>query len=132
MNKQNIIATFSYQLKMSTSSSATASGRDPVPTDDPTLRARICVLIIMYKDGTLFDVTSITEEDLMQICMMLGHVHPLGVLQYLATESVALFHMADEMQQASHSAIKAMELCNESIAIKIIAPTEPQVRHTSL
>ena len=65
---------------MSTSSSPTASGRDPVPTDDPTLKARMCVFIITCKDGTPFDVTSITEEDIVQICMMLGHIHPLGVL----------------------------------------------------
>ena len=65
---------------MSTSSSATALGRDPVPTNDPTLKARMCVFIIMQKDGTPFDVTSITEEDIMQICMTLGHIHPLGVL----------------------------------------------------
>ena len=112
---------------MSTSSSATALGRDPVPTNNPTLRPRmcVCVFIIMCKDGTPFDVTSITEEDIMQICMTLGHIHPLGGLQYLATESVALFHMVDEMQQASCGAIKVTELCNKLIAIKIIAPMEP-------
>ena len=65
---------------MSTSSSATAPGRDPVPTNDPTLKARMCVFIIMHKDGTPFAVTSVTEEDIMQICMTLGHIHPLGVL----------------------------------------------------
>ena len=82
----------------------------------------------MHKDGTLFNVTSITEEDIVQIYMMLGHIHPLGVLWYLATESIALFHMVDEMQQASLGAIKVMELCNELIAVKILAPMEPQVR----
>ena len=65
---------------MSTSSSATALGRDPVPTNDSTLKARMCVFIVMHKDGTLFDVTSVTDEDIVQICMTLGHIHPLGVL----------------------------------------------------
>ena len=65
---------------MSTSSSATASGRDPVPTDNSTLKTRMCVFIIMQKDGTSFDVTSVTEEDIMQIRMTLGHIHPLAVL----------------------------------------------------
>ena len=113
---------------MSTSSTATALGRDPVPTNDPTLKAQMCMFIMTHKDGTLFEVTSITEEDIAQLCMMLGHIHPLGVLQYSTTESVALFCMAEEMQQASCGAIKAMELCNKPIAIKIVASTEPHIR----
>ena len=65
---------------MSTSSKATASGRDPIPTDNPTLKAGMCIFIVMHKDGTPFEVTSIMEEDVVQFCMMLGHIHPLGVL----------------------------------------------------
>ena len=113
---------------MSTSSSAPASDRDPVPTDDPNLKARMCVFIIMQKDGTPFNVTSVTEEDIVQICMTLGHIHPLGVLWYLATELVALFCMAEDMQQASCGAIKAMELHDELIAVKTIAPMEPHIK----
>ena len=64
----------------------------------------------------------------MQLCATLGHTHPLGVLWFLATESVALFHMTEEMQQASHGAIKVMELCNELIAIRTVAPSEPHIR----
>ena len=88
----------------------------------------MCVFIMMCKDGTPFDVASIMEEDIVQLCMTLGHIHPLGVLQYLATESVALSHTVEEMQQASCGAIKAMELHNKPIAIKIVAPTEPHIR----
>ena len=95
---KNIIATFSCNLKMSTSSSATASGRDPFPTDNPTLKGQMCMFIIVHKDGTLFNVTSVTEEDIMQICVTLGHIHSLGVLWYLATDSVALFCMAKEIK----------------------------------
>ena len=102
---------------MSTSSSATASGRDQVPSDDPHLKAKSCIFTVMRKDGTLFDATFVSEEDILEICVTLGHTHPLGALQYLATESVALFHMTEEMQQASHGAIKAMELQDEPIAI---------------
>ena len=36
--------------------------------------------------------------------------------------------MVEEMQRASHGAIKVTELCNEPIAIKIVAPTEPHIR----
>ena len=43
-------------------------------------------------------------------------------------ELVALFHMVEEMQWASHGAIKAMELHDESIAIRTIAPSEPHIR----
>ena len=32
------------------------------------------------------------------------------------------------MQWASHGAIKVTELCDELITIKIVAPTEPQVK----
>ena len=65
---------------MSTSSTATALGRDPVPTDDPTLKSWMCVFIVMHKDSTPFEVASIMEEDIIQFCVMLGHIHPLVVL----------------------------------------------------
>ena len=95
---------------MSTLSSATASDRDQVPSDHPHLKTRICIFIVKRKDGTLFDVTSVSEEDIIEICVTMGHTHPLGVLWYLAVELVALFCTTEEMQQASHSAVKAMEL----------------------
>ena len=103
-------------------------GRDHVPSDDPHLKAKMCMFIIMQKDGTPFDVTSVTEEDIVEICVTLGHTHPLGVLQYLAVELVALFCMTEEMQWVSHGATKAMELHNEPIAIRTIAPLEPHIR----
>ena len=102
---------------MSTSSTATASGRDPVPTNNPTLKAWMCIFIVTHKDGTPFEVTSITEEHIIQLCMTLGNIHLLGVLRYSATESVTLFCRAEEIQQASHGAMKAMELCDKPIAI---------------
>ena len=71
---------------------------------------------------------SITEEDIIKLCMMLGHTHPLGVLHYFPTDLVVLFHTVEEMLWASHGAIKAMELHNEPIAVKILAPTEPHVK----
>ena len=102
---------------MSTSSSATALGRDQVPSNDPHLKTKICIFIVTRKDGTLLDVTSVSEEDIIEICVTLGHTHPLGVLWYLAMELIALFHTTEEMQLASSSAIKAMELQDEPIAI---------------
>ena len=93
---------------MSTWSSATASHRDQVPSDDPHLKTRICIFIVTRKDGIPLNVTSVSEEGIIEICMALGHTHPLGVLWYSVTE---------EMQHVSCSAIKATELWDEPIAI---------------
>ena len=62
------------------------------------------------------------------MCMTLGHTHPLGVLWYFLMELVALFHMTEDMQQASCSAVKATELPDEPLAIQTIAPSEHHVR----
>ena len=113
---------------MSTSSEATASGRDQVPSDNPHLKTRICIFIVTRKDGTSLDVTSVSEEDIIEICMTLGHTHPLGVLWYSVMELVALFCTTEELQQASCSAIKAMELWDEPIAIQTVAPSEHHIR----
>ena len=94
---------------MSTSSSATASGRDQVPSNDPHLKTKICMFIVTRKDGTPFNVTSITEKHIVEICITFVHTHNLGVLWYSVIELVALFHTTEEMQQASCSVIKAME-----------------------
>ena len=83
---------------MSTTSPATASAvRDQVPSDETNLQTHICVLILTKRDGTLFDVTSVLEEDIIKICIWLGHTHPMGVLCYSAMESIMLFQMEDYM-----------------------------------
>ena len=105
---------------MSTSSSATALGRDQVPSDDPHFKTKMCMFIVARKYGTPLDVTSITEEDIVEICITLGHTHPSGVLWYLATELEALFCMTEEMQWASCSTIKAMELQDEPIGLWLL------------
>ena len=102
---------------MSTSSSATALGRDQIPSDDQHLKTKICIFIVTRKDGTLLDVTSVSEEDIIEICVTLAHTHPLGVLWYLVMDLVALFCTTEEMQQASYGAVKAMELWDKPIAI---------------
>ena len=63
---------------MSTLSSATASGRDQVPSNDAHLKGKMCVFIVMWKDGTPFDATSVLEEDILEICVTLGHTPPFG------------------------------------------------------
>ena len=70
----------------------------------------MCVLVLMKKDGTPFDVTSILEKDIIEICAQLGHTHPMGVLHCSVIESIMVFQSADEMQHATHGAIKATNL----------------------
>ena len=105
--------------------SATASGRDRVPYDESNLQTQMCVITLTKWDGTPFDVTSLQEEDIMEICIWLGHAHPLGMLHYTTSESIVLFHSAKEMQWATHGAIKATELCKEAIVIRATALPQP-------
>ena len=60
----------------------------------------------------------------MEICVKKGHTHPLGVLHYSATESVILFHTTDELKHASCSIAEIMELQDEAIMVKAMAPSE--------
>ena len=78
---------------MSTMSSATASGRDHVPSNDSNLKSRMCLFIITGKDGTPLDATSVTEEDIVEMCIKMDHTHPLGVLHDSAMESVMSKHI---------------------------------------
>ena len=70
----------------------------------------MCLFILTRQDGTLLNATSVSEEDIMEICTRLGHTHPMGVLCYLAMESVALFWSTEDMQHATCRAIKATVL----------------------
>ena len=113
---------------MSTTCSATASGRDQVPSNETNLKNQMCLFVLTRKDGTPFDVTSVSEEDIIEICIRLGHTHPLGVLCYSATESGALFHSTEDMQCATCRAIKALELWDEATAIRAMSPLETHIR----
>ena len=128
LKMKSIIAIFRSKNKMSSLSSATVSGRDQVPSNNPHFKTKICIFIVTRKDDTLLDVTSVSEEDIVEICVTLGHTQPLGVLWYLAMESVALFCATEEMQQASCTAIKITELWNKPIALQTIAPLEHHIR----
>ena len=80
---------------------------------------------IDQKIRTPFDVTSILEEDIIKVCVRLGHTHPMGVLHYSATESIILFQSADDMQHATCRAIKVTVLHEEAIAVRASAPPKP-------
>ena len=110
------------------STSATASGRDWTPSDESNLKNQMCLLVLTRQDGTPFNATSLSEEDIVEICIRQGHTHPMGVLCYLAMELVALFCSTQDMQHTTCRAIKAMVLQDESIAIRAMAPSETHIR----
>ena len=114
------------KFKMSITSSTTASRDRDVPSAKVVFRDKLC-LHITRRDDTLMDVSSISEEDIIEICVMKGHTHPLGVLHYSATESVGLFHSPDELQQATHGIIKTTEFQGEAIIVRAMAPLEAHV-----
>ena len=73
------------------------------------------------------DASSISEEDIIEICITKGHTHPLGVLHYSAMESVVLFHSPDELQHATHGIIITTEFQCEAITVRAMAPSEAHV-----
>ena len=108
---------------MSTTFSATASGSDQdVPSGKVDFKNKMCLVSLTRRDGTLMDASSVTEEDIVEICITMGHIHPLGVLHYSATESVILFHSTYGLQYTICGIMKAMELQGEAITVK--APSE--------
>ena len=84
--------------------------------------------MLTTSSGTPFDVTSVLEEDIVKICIKQGHTRAMGLLHYSAMELVILFQLADEMQCATHGAIKALVQCEEAIAIRASAPSEAHIR----
>ena len=112
---------------MSITSSVTASRDREVPSTDIVFRDRLCLVSITRRDGTLMEASSISEEDIVEICIKKGRTHPLGVLCYSATESIILFCTTDELKYASHSIVEIMELQNKAIMVKAMAPSEAHI-----
>ena len=114
---------------MSTTSSATASGRDcDVPSTEVIFKNKLCLVSLTRRDSTPMDASSVTEEDIIEICVTKGHTHPLGVLCYFGTESVILFHLTDELQCATCGIVKAMELQGEAITVQAMPPSEAHTK----
>ena len=109
---------------MSVTSSATASGDWEVPSHDSFFKDRLCTVSITRRDGTLMDASSISEEDIIELCVKQGHTCPLGVLCYSAAESVVLFLTTDDLKCATRDIAGDTELHDEAITVKTIAPTE--------
>ena len=89
------------KFKISITSSATASGDHDVPSAKVIFRDKLCIVSITRRDDTLMDASSISEEDIIEICITKGHTHLLGVLCYSAMESVVLFCSPDKLQHAT-------------------------------
>ena len=106
---------------MSNTSTATIlAAHSHIPGDEVELLNHMCVLVLTRSNGTLFDATSMWEENIIELCIQLGQTHPKGVLQYLAAELVVLFHSADEMLVAVHGVVKATALWKEPIRLNIM------------
>ena len=117
------------KFKMSTTSSATASGRDcDVISAEVLFKNKLCLVSLTRRDGTLMDASAVSEEDIIEICITKGHTHPLGVLHYSAMESVVLFCLMDELQHTTHGIVKATELWGEAIIFKAMAPSEAHTK----
>ena len=114
---------------MSTTSTVTAlAARDHIPSNVADLSNCMCIFILTKADGTLFDASSIQEEDIIKICIWLGHTHPKGVLLYSTIKSVMLFHTMDELQVVACEVVKASTLCKEAIRVRTSPPSAAHVR----
>ena len=111
---------------MSVTSSATASRDWEVPSPD-SFQNRLLLITITRGDGTPMDASSILEEDIVKICVRRAHAQPLGVLWYSTVESVVLFGSLKDVNCAHHILPDMMELCNEAIMVRTMAPTEAHV-----
>ena len=86
------------------------------------------VFILTRGDGTPFNASSFLEEDVVKICIQLGHTHPEGVLQYSTTKSVMLFHTADKLQIMACGVVKASTLHDEAIRVRTSPPSATHMR----
>ena len=116
-----------FKIIMSVTSSATASGDQEVPSTDIVFRSRLCLVTITKRDDTPMGASSISEEDIMEMCIKKGHTHLLGVFHYSATESVVLFHTTDELMHASDGIVELTELQDEAITVRAMAPLEAHI-----
>ena len=120
------------KYKMSTASSATASGRDhDVPSTKVVFKTKLCLVSLTRRDGTPMDASSVSEEDIIEICVTKDHTHPLGVLCYSAMDSVVQFRSTDELQCTTCGIVKVIELWAEAIIVKAMAPSEAHTKSIS-
>ena len=74
VTNMNIFAKFTLSPAMSTTSTTTAlAAQDLVPSDEVYLLNCMCILVLTRGNGTPFDAASIQGEDIIEICVWLGH-----------------------------------------------------------
>ena len=111
---------------MSVTSSATVSRDREVQSPDP-LPDKLLVVSIIRRDGTLLDASSISEEDIVELCIRRAHTCPLGVLQYSAADLVVFFNNVADVNRTQHALPDVTEFRDEAIMIWTMAPMEVQV-----
>ena len=105
--------------------SATISQDWEVQSPD-SLPDKLLVVSIANGDGTLLDASSISEEDIVELCVRRAHTHPLGVLRYSMADSVILFNNVADVNCTQHVLPDMMEFRDEAITIWTMAPVEAQ------
>ena len=63
----------------------------------------------------------------MELCIGRAHTCPLGVLWYSAADSVVFLSSATDVSHTQHVLLEVTEFRDESIAIRMVAPTEVQI-----
>ena len=111
---------------MSVTSSATISRDWEVQSPDP-LPDKLLVVSIAKRDGTLLDASSISEEDIVELCIGRAHTYPLGVLWYSAADSVVFLSSAADVNRTQRALLDVTEFGDEAIGIRTMAPTEVQI-----
>ena len=111
---------------MSVTSSATVSRDWEVQSPDP-LPDKLLVVSMAKRDGTPLDASSISEEDIVELCIGRAHTRPLGVLQYSSADSVVFLSSATDVNRTQHALLDITEFGDEAIAIRTMAPTEVQI-----
>ena len=92
-----------------------------------SLQDKLLVVLITKGDGTPLDASSISEEDIVEICVRRAHIHPLGVLWYSAAESVILFGNVADVNCTQCILPAMMEFPDEAVTVWTMAPTQVQV-----
>ena len=111
---------------MSITSSATDSRDREVQSPDP-LPDKLLVVSIVKRDGTLLDASSISEEDIVELCIRRAHTHPLGVLWYSMADSVVFFNNIADVNRTQQVLPDVPEFHNEAIATWTMAPMQAHI-----
>ena len=111
---------------MCITSSTTATRDWEVPSPN-SYHNRLLLIIITKGDDTPIDASSISEEDIIEICIQRAHTHPLGVLQYSTVEWVILVAKLKDVNCIHRNLPDMTELHNEAITVRTMAPAEAHI-----